>query len=88
MQLFEMLVAQGKTILMVTHDRDLSSRANRIITLADGQIVAQTTANGRLPTTDPLEHSPSVPTGSSNSQDGHTPEKNSTQSDKRKQDYA
>lgn len=87
MQLFEMLVAQGKTILMVTHDRDLSSRANRIITLADGQIVAQTTADGRLPAA-ALEHSPSVPTGSSNSQDGHTPEKNSTQPDKRKLDDA
>ncbi len=50
MQLFEGLVAQGKTILMVTHDRDLTRRAERIITLADGQIVSQTTADGRPPT--------------------------------------
>ncbi len=38
-QLFEALVDQGKTILMVTHDRDLAQRVSRIITLADGQIV-------------------------------------------------
>jgi putative ABC transport system ATP-binding protein len=48
LELFERLVAQAKTILMVTHDRDLSSRANRIITLADGEIVAETTT-GRRP---------------------------------------
>ena len=37
--LFEELVEQGKTILMVTHDDELASRAKRIITLADGRIV-------------------------------------------------
>ena len=41
MQLFEKLVAQGKTILMVTHELDLARRASRIITLADGEIVAE-----------------------------------------------
>ena len=40
--LFENLVAQGKTILMVTHDHDLARRARRVITLADGEIVEQT----------------------------------------------
>ncbi|NLH08674.1 MAG: ABC transporter ATP-binding protein [Chloroflexi bacterium] len=39
-RLFEDLVAQGKTILMVTHDKDLASRAGRTITLADGEIIA------------------------------------------------
>jgi putative ABC transport system ATP-binding protein len=39
--LFENLVAQGKTILMVTHDHDLAQRARRVITLADGAIVEQ-----------------------------------------------
>ena len=39
--LFESLVAQGKTILMVTHDRDLAKRVTRTITLADGEIVHQ-----------------------------------------------
>ncbi len=37
--LFESLVAQGKTILMVTHDDELAGRAQRIITLSDGKIV-------------------------------------------------
>ena len=37
--LFEELVEQGKTILMVTHDDELASRAKRIITLSDGRIV-------------------------------------------------
>jgi len=39
MQLFENLVAQGKTILMVTHDQDLARRAGRTIALADGVIL-------------------------------------------------
>ena len=38
-QLFEALVAGGKTILMVTHDDDLAARVPRSITLADGLIV-------------------------------------------------
>ncbi len=37
--LFENLVAQGKTILMVTHDSELARRTRRAITIADGQIV-------------------------------------------------
>ncbi len=37
--LFEELVAQGKTILMVTHDDELASRVNRTIVIADGEIV-------------------------------------------------
>jgi ABC-type lipoprotein export system ATPase subunit len=37
-QLFEDLVAQQKTILMVTHDRDLASRVGRVILLADGEL--------------------------------------------------
>lgn len=41
LQLFEKLVEQGKTILMVTHDKDLSKRVMRTIVLADGEIVDQ-----------------------------------------------
>ena len=37
--LFENLAQAGKTILMVTHDNDLATRAQRTIKLADGQIV-------------------------------------------------
>jgi energy-coupling factor transporter ATP-binding protein EcfA2 len=39
-QLFEQLVAAGKTILMVTHDEDLAKRVTRTVTIADGQIVS------------------------------------------------
>jgi putative ABC transport system ATP-binding protein len=39
--LFEELVARGKTILMVTHDKDLSRRVKRTIILADGQIIGE-----------------------------------------------
>jgi putative ABC transport system ATP-binding protein len=45
-QLFEHLVNQGKTILMVTHDHDLTKRVTRAITVADGQIVAERRRDG------------------------------------------
>lgn len=38
-RLFESLVDQGKTFLMVTHDRELANRLRRVITIADGRIV-------------------------------------------------
>jgi putative ABC transport system ATP-binding protein len=38
MQLFESLAGLGKTILMVTHDRDLANQTHRTIRLADGMI--------------------------------------------------
>jgi len=37
--LFEQLASEGKTILMVTHDRELATCAARAIVLADGAIV-------------------------------------------------
>jgi len=40
-QLFEELTAQGKTILMVTHDRDLASRVSRVVLISDGDVVDQ-----------------------------------------------
>ena len=36
--LFEHLVDQGKTLLVVTHDRSLSARTHRVIHLLDGRI--------------------------------------------------
>jgi len=38
-QLFENLVQQGKTVLMVTHDSDLARRVSRAVIVADGEIV-------------------------------------------------
>ncbi len=38
-QLFERVVAEGKTVVMVTHDQDLAQRAHRTLLIADGQIV-------------------------------------------------
>ncbi len=39
--LFETLVNQGKTILMVTHDRDLARRATRTIIISDGEVIEE-----------------------------------------------
>ncbi|MEM7119187.1 MAG: ABC transporter ATP-binding protein [Chloroflexota bacterium] len=36
--LFQHIVNQGKTMLMVTHDRDLASQLPRVISVLDGQI--------------------------------------------------
>jgi putative ABC transport system ATP-binding protein len=38
--LFENLVRDGKTILMVTHDDDMAKRVTRTVTIADGQIAS------------------------------------------------
>jgi len=38
-ELFQSLVSDGKTILMVTHDQDLAERVPRVVTIADGRIV-------------------------------------------------
>jgi putative ABC transport system ATP-binding protein len=38
LQLFESLVQQGKTIIMVTHDQSLASRFSRVLQIIDGEI--------------------------------------------------
>ena len=38
--LFEKMVAQGRTILMVTHDNDLARRVQRAVHVSDGRIVS------------------------------------------------
>ena len=43
--LFTRLVADGKTVLMVTHDQDLARRASRTVVVADGKIVESLTNN-------------------------------------------
>ena len=39
MQLFEEQVSLGKTVIMVTHDRDLARRAGRMLVIVDGELV-------------------------------------------------
>jgi putative ABC transport system ATP-binding protein len=36
---FESLAAQGRTILLVTHDKDIARRGSHLITLLDGEII-------------------------------------------------
>ena len=38
--LFNELVAQGKTIIIVTHDNEMAKRASRVALIADGEIVS------------------------------------------------
>ncbi|MCS7061339.1 MAG: ATP-binding cassette domain-containing protein [Anaerolineae bacterium] len=47
--LFQQLTAQGKTLIMVTHDSSLAQRAGRTVLIADGEIVNEYVARA-LPT--------------------------------------
>ena len=44
MQYFTKLAAEGRTVIMVTHERDLSRYFTRSITLADGAVIPVTSA--------------------------------------------
>lgn len=46
--LFEDLVAQGKTVVMVTHDRDLAGQIPRVEEVRDGQLVHASEIDARL----------------------------------------
>ncbi len=45
MAILEALNRQGKTIIMVTHEQEIASRARRIIMMRDGRIVSDTRRN-------------------------------------------
>jgi putative ABC transport system ATP-binding protein len=45
--IFEALVHQGKTVVMVTHDESFAHRVSRSIHLADGRIVSDSKLDGR-----------------------------------------
>jgi putative ABC transport system ATP-binding protein len=47
-QLFEELVSHGKTIVMVTHDRDLAGQVPRVVEVRDGRIMASSEVDDRL----------------------------------------
>jgi len=40
-RMFDELIAQGKTILMVSHDRTIARRVSRVIELEDGEIISR-----------------------------------------------
>jgi putative ABC transport system ATP-binding protein len=46
-ELFQKLVDEGKTFLMVTHDDDLMERVGRKITIADGEIIDENIVKAR-----------------------------------------
>ena len=39
MDIFDDLVREGRTVLMVTHDKDIAKQGSRTITLSDGEII-------------------------------------------------
>jgi ABC-type lipoprotein export system ATPase subunit len=55
LQLFKDLSRSGKTVLVVTHERDIARWATRIIKLADGEIVNEPTLD-RLPALEEVAH--------------------------------
>ena len=40
MRIFETLSREGKTVIIVTHDKDIASRCKRIIEISDGVIIS------------------------------------------------
>jgi putative ABC transport system ATP-binding protein len=40
MDLFEAMVAAGRTMIMVTHDASLARRASRVLQIVDGELVS------------------------------------------------
>jgi putative ABC transport system ATP-binding protein len=55
LKLFKDLTTSGKTIVMVTHERDVAPWVSRTVTLADGRIVRNTEAGTQAEVNLPLE---------------------------------
>jgi len=47
-ELFMKLVEQGKTLMMVTHDKDLSRRVPRVVEIIDGRITRDEFVGGAV----------------------------------------
>lgn len=47
--LFDELVAQGKTVIMITHDPTVAQRCDRVIRLQDGRVIADDLIRRRTP---------------------------------------
>lgn len=50
MRVFAQLAEQGQTVIMVTHEQEIASHAQRVILLRDGLIAADERRSGRAPT--------------------------------------
>jgi len=50
LRLLKRLHAQGQTIMLVTHDAQIASQAERIIIMRDGRIIDEVNGQGTLPT--------------------------------------
>lgn len=51
MTLLDELASQGHVVILITHDRDVAARANRIIEVRDGEVISDS-ANGAPPISD------------------------------------
>ncbi|MFN1268521.1 MacB family efflux pump subunit [Pseudomonas lundensis] len=51
MTLLDELASQGHVVILITHDRDVAARANRIIEVRDGEVISDS-ANGAHPVSD------------------------------------
>lgn len=49
LHLLKRLHAQGQTIILVTHDAQIASQAERIIIMRDGRVIDETNGQGKLP---------------------------------------
>ena len=47
LELFEELHRDGRTIVLITHERDIAERAERIVQIRDGEVCDPTTARRR-----------------------------------------
>ena len=59
MQIFERMHAEGRTIILVTHDMEVANRAERIVQLRDGEIIADYAPNNPFATAQPARNTPS-----------------------------
>ena len=50
MTLLDELASQGHVVILITHDREVAARANRIIEVRDGEVISDS-ANGKQPPT-------------------------------------
>jgi putative ABC transport system ATP-binding protein len=46
LDMFDRLNAEGRTVVLITHERDVAERARRVITLRDGRILSDVSRDG------------------------------------------